>query len=745
MSDFSHPDKRVILVLGMHRSGTSAMAGLLHVLNTRIEASFSPTCADNPLGYWEIESIVKLNNRILSCLGLAWNDINSINLDLLSLADAHSLREEAIRLLTKEYKDLDSQQIAGPLILKDPRLTRLLPFWMPLLDELNIIVHPIFMVRAPIEVAISLQARLGYDDFKEAGIGSIPYSLLLWLRYQLDAISCCQTLGIRPSIVDFARLHENPHLCVNELSGLMPSAFIGVTPDLLDKAALFIQSDLYRNKRSTYSEVDNSLASIVDSLYHQISASQYLIDVYQNYSNLSGYKQLFDELCRDYQPLHATLNLSTDQDPWSLQIAKALALVPSVWRPIPDKAAVKIPHEKQPHVILVSGVPQSIAHIYRVDHVAEALSSAGWRVERLELDQVILLFLGGAEERSLSVSTGNRDVPSTGSIVPDLPDAIYFFRFPWQANVDLLMASCRRLKIRLIFGIDDLIFDTRLIDTQAISFIAHLNVSEQSSWRELCFNYRRCLRRCDHAVVTTSALAKASLDLVPTASVLPNGNSARLEQAASLAFALPKPDRADDRVTIGFASGTPTHQHDFAVVAEPIARLLRDESRLELVIIGELDVDKYGELSPFMTRIKRRPRVALERIYHELIQFDVNICPLEDQLLFCESKSPLRFINASMVAVPSVVSDSEPLRNAVVHGHTGLIAKTTEEWHYWLQALIRDSKLRKRIGEAARIDVRAQYGWTTWQQQCLSIFTEAIFPLDKQDLEGRCFPTNSQP
>src|SRR6202035_743232 len=67
-----------IIVLGMHRSGTSALTGMLHHLGVALGERLMPATADNPRGYLEHIDIVAAHERILSALGWSWDDIRAL-------------------------------------------------------------------------------------------------------------------------------------------------------------------------------------------------------------------------------------------------------------------------------------------------------------------------------------------------------------------------------------------------------------------------------------------------------------------------------------------------------------------------------------------------------------------------------------------------------------------------------------------------------------------------------------------
>src|SRR5271166_6443184 len=110
-----------LIVLGMHRSGTSALAGTLHHLGVGLGARMMQASPDNPRGYWEHSDVVAINHGVMAELGRAWDDLRP-----LPAGWAHS--EAALRagrkLSTVLTRDFSEAPLWG---LKDPRLCRLLP------------------------------------------------------------------------------------------------------------------------------------------------------------------------------------------------------------------------------------------------------------------------------------------------------------------------------------------------------------------------------------------------------------------------------------------------------------------------------------------------------------------------------------------------------------------------------------------------------------------------------------------
>ncbi len=116
--------KRLVIVLGMHRSGTSAITRGLMALGIELGDNLMPPLEENnEKGFWEDVDISNLDDEILHYLGYDWHTLTSIHQKELERDDLDLFRLRAVELLRAKIKDTP---IFG---LKDPRIARLLPFW----------------------------------------------------------------------------------------------------------------------------------------------------------------------------------------------------------------------------------------------------------------------------------------------------------------------------------------------------------------------------------------------------------------------------------------------------------------------------------------------------------------------------------------------------------------------------------------------------------------------------------------
>ncbi len=164
--------RQALLVVGMHRSGTSAVTRVLNLLGADLPKTLLAAQSDNPTGYWESSELPDLHDAMLASAGLSWDKIFPAPDGWLESEEARELEEKILAFLERNFSD------SRLFVIKDPRLTLLIPIWLRALGRFG--AEPRFVIphRPPEEVAASLRARNGFAQNQ---------SFLLWLRYMLDA------------------------------------------------------------------------------------------------------------------------------------------------------------------------------------------------------------------------------------------------------------------------------------------------------------------------------------------------------------------------------------------------------------------------------------------------------------------------------------------------------------------------------------------------------------------------------
>lgn len=193
--------RRILVVLGMHRSGTSLISAALEALGVSFGDNLIPGRADNPKGYWEDERLVELNNDVLAASGYASGDMGFPGLSGNVLISGGAFLERAVVLL--------DELLAGHAIvgLKDPRMPRLMLFWQAAFDKLGLQADYIVAARHPLSVADSLAAR---DHL------SRPKALALWYEHSCRSLQWALPRG--GLVVDYDRLLAAPREQLARLS-----------------------------------------------------------------------------------------------------------------------------------------------------------------------------------------------------------------------------------------------------------------------------------------------------------------------------------------------------------------------------------------------------------------------------------------------------------------------------------------------------------------------------------------------
>jgi hypothetical protein len=165
--------KDVIFILGMGRSGTSALAGILSLCGCVLPASLKDANEANPRGFWEPVDALKMNDEFLFRHGATYFDPTLRLQGELTFAP-----DEAERFIGRICAFLRDCPQGAPLVVKDPRITALFDFWLEAARRAGFGVKVIVAIRNPSEVAASLGALI------EAPVELWHAS---WLKYNLLA------------------------------------------------------------------------------------------------------------------------------------------------------------------------------------------------------------------------------------------------------------------------------------------------------------------------------------------------------------------------------------------------------------------------------------------------------------------------------------------------------------------------------------------------------------------------------
>ena len=322
------------------------------------------------------------------------------------------------------------------------------------------------------------------------------------------------------------------------------------------------------------------------------------------------------------------------------------------------------------YILIIDGVENIIPQCtrYRVLNKAEQLRKNGFAVKVVNASKFILSQAQYASH-------------------------IIIYRAPWSAQLQLLCDLAREEHKPVYFDIDDLVFDT--LYTDQLSYTQGLSEKEKGNYDAGVKNYGKMLAACDGAITSTNQLKEELLKYKD--SVLLNRNLASSELIAVSSQFLKEDFGADDRIKIGYFSGSISHNENFELIKPAIKEVLGHYSSVELHIVGHLDIPH--DMKQYTQRIVVHEYVDWKTLPQLIGQVDINLAPLVDSV-FNRAKSEIKWIEAALVKVPTIASHIGAFADMMIDGQTGLLAKDSE-WKEKLESLILSADLRRELAENA--------------------------------------------
>ena len=226
----------IILIVGMHRSGTSVLSRIFNLLGYGLSKSQIGINKSNESGHWESRRLARLNDDILAYFGQTWESAARIPWEEVPDKVLKGWVEKTIELIQSDFGE------DQPLVIKDPRLCRLLPVYSRAVEQMGFLPKFVIPVRNPLEVKESLAKR---NEMSET------HALMLWLRYVADALTF--TRDLNRCFVATDRLVEAPDV---------------VVPDMIKQLDL----DPAFSWKAVKADIEKLLR--VDRLHHEISAEE---------------------------------------------------------------------------------------------------------------------------------------------------------------------------------------------------------------------------------------------------------------------------------------------------------------------------------------------------------------------------------------------------------------------------------------------------------------------------------------
>jgi hypothetical protein len=309
-------DNEAIIILGMHRSGTSATTGMLNCLGVTLGKNLYAGHENiNAKGYFEHSGLANNNEEALLAINSAWDDILPKDPDWWKNEElAHYAQK------IEHYFQTDFSK-ATVWAIKDPRFCRLLPWWLEILNTHRINSKFVIVIRPPHEVYLSLKKRDGF---------SLEKSYLLWLLHYLDAEYW--TRGMPRAFVTFESLVNNPVATFSNIEQSLDLRFPISPEQASESLSQFISKDLIHHSEQL---PDNSnpikLVELALDLHTRLSTVAENSQIHPGFEQMDAIRMQVNDIQQSFCPLLIEHIRQTNKIRSSLQLTMNKVLRSKSW------------------------------------------------------------------------------------------------------------------------------------------------------------------------------------------------------------------------------------------------------------------------------------------------------------------------------------------------------------------------------------------------------------------------------
>lgn len=244
--------RRIIVVVGSGRSGSSVITRSLRVLGVGLGNNLMPALAGvNDKGFWEDQDIYQLNREIFEALDHDWHSLDPFDVGNLSTLNRGELKAKAIDVLNEKLRT------TACFGVKDPQMTRILPFWKEIFSDLKVNASYVITCRSPKSVVRSMARYTGFNEAK---------CYLLWHEYVLASL--LHTNGERRIVVDYDRMVTDPAAQLQRMADILNLSFDPFCREFSIYHDEFLEESLRHAKFGQQDiHLDESVPSEVKELY----------------------------------------------------------------------------------------------------------------------------------------------------------------------------------------------------------------------------------------------------------------------------------------------------------------------------------------------------------------------------------------------------------------------------------------------------------------------------------------------
>jgi glycosyltransferase involved in cell wall biosynthesis len=292
----------------------------------------------------------------------------------------------------------------------------------------------------------------------------------------------------------------------------------------------------------------------------------------------------------------------------------------------------------------------------------------------------------------------------------DLYDAAIFMRVPAFLPIIDLIGDAAQQGVATFYDCDDLIFDAELFPPPLGTYAGQISRADHAAIACGVPLFRHAMALCDWGIASTPTIRDAMASVVRRGRVFLHRNALGAAHLQALDRTPRHETASGEKVVIYYGSATKAHKAEFSEILEPAMAdvLARRPGKVELRIIGEFP--EFTRLDPAHPDVRLvHPIWDFEAFCAEVAKADINLSVLEPSIL-TDAKSEIKWMEAAMFGIPSIVSPTAIYRDVIEDGVNGLLATTKADFVAAILRLVDDPELRKRIGGAARTQVLRDYG-----------------------------------
>jgi glycosyltransferase involved in cell wall biosynthesis len=299
---------------------------------------------------------------------------------------------------------------------------------------------------------------------------------------------------------------------------------------------------------------------------------------------------------------------------------------------------------------------------------------------------------------------------------------VVLVRIAYDERVAHLISCCKTYNIKLIFDCDDLVFNPSYVHCVLDSLDQYIEGHDNwNFWFGTISRTEEVAKWCDYGITTNRFLAKQMQYLFDSeVKVIPNFLNKEQQLISDLLFEeknILKINKSET-TTIGYFSGSPTHNKDWLIAANSIIKILKKYPRVNLHIVGYANNNWVP--SGFSDQVHFHPHQHFIDLQRLIASVDINIAPLQFNT-FTNCKSELKYFEAAIVGTWSLATPTFPFSEIITSPLHGQLVESDcwdEEIEKAIQ-LVQDFNEYKNRGIINRERVTELYGWNVHGKKIL--------------------------